>query len=227
MKENIIIYHGSKNRIEKPIYGAGNRHNDYGLGFYCTEEKYLANEWAVEKNRDGYCNAYSLELVGLSLLDLSDPQYNVLNWLTVLLQNRTFDIQTGFAKEAKKYLSEHFMIPYEEYDVIKGYRADDSYFSFAQDFLNNAISINQLSEALHLGRLGTQIVLKSKSAFERILFCESSVALWEEWYPKKEMRDQRARKCYFEEREKPWKKGEIYMMQILEEEVTPDDTRIR
>ena len=33
----------------------------------------------------------------------------------------------------------------KNYDVIIGYRADDSYFAFAQDFLNNAISLNTLN----------------------------------------------------------------------------------
>ncbi|MBQ2640754.1 MAG: DUF3990 domain-containing protein, partial [Lachnospiraceae bacterium] len=32
------IYHGSVKIIEKPQYGAGRRDNDYGLGFYCTED---------------------------------------------------------------------------------------------------------------------------------------------------------------------------------------------
>lgn len=37
----------------------------------------------------------------------------------------------------------------------------DSYFSFAEDFLNNAISVSKLSKAMKLGNLGEQIVLKS------------------------------------------------------------------
>ena len=41
------IYHGSINIIEKPIYGYGSPYNDYGLGFYCTQEKEKAMEWAV------------------------------------------------------------------------------------------------------------------------------------------------------------------------------------
>ena len=49
-----------------------------------------------------------------------------------------------------------------EYDVIIGYRADDSYFSFAKDFINNTISVEQLAEAMRLGELGIQIVLKSE-----------------------------------------------------------------
>ncbi len=35
---NITLYHGSKKIIEKSIYGVGNKRNDYGLGFYCTQD---------------------------------------------------------------------------------------------------------------------------------------------------------------------------------------------
>ena len=42
-----------------------------------------------------------------------------------------------------------------------GYRADDSYFSFASDFINGAISYRQLCNAMCLGKLGQQFVLKS------------------------------------------------------------------
>ena len=42
----MIIYHGSKNIITKPEFGKGNIANDYGLGFYCTENIELAKEWA-------------------------------------------------------------------------------------------------------------------------------------------------------------------------------------
>ncbi len=42
--------------IEKPVFGAGNRANDYGLGFYCTENADLAMEWAVRRDHDGWAN---------------------------------------------------------------------------------------------------------------------------------------------------------------------------
>ena len=69
---------------------------------------------------------------------------------------------------AKEFLIKNYHIDVGNYDVIKGYRADDSYFRFAEDFLNNTISIQKLEEAMYLGKLGEQIVLKSPRAFERI-----------------------------------------------------------
>lgn len=227
MNKMKTIYHGSKNIIRHPVFGAGNPHNDYGLGFYCTEDEDLAKEWAVSRERDGYANQYCLDMQGLSLLDLTLPEYSVLTWITILLQNRVFDIQSDFGDEAKHYLTAHFLLEYERYDILIGYRADDSYFSYAQDFLNNMISIKQLTSAMYLGNLGQQIVLKSKRAFDKIHFEKEIPASYRTWYPKKEARDQKARSEYFNHRNEAWHKGEIYMMQVLEEEMMPDDIRLR
>ena len=71
MSEKIILYHGSKNIIEKPIFHGGKETNDYGYGFYCTENIELANEWACPDDNDGYTNEYELDLSDLQVLDRS------------------------------------------------------------------------------------------------------------------------------------------------------------
>jgi hypothetical protein len=75
----------------------------------------------------------------LEILNLSNTKYSILNWLAVLVNNRTFRIRSQIAVQAKEYLLNHFLLDISEFDVIIGYRADDSYFSFALDFLNNTI----------------------------------------------------------------------------------------
>lgn len=227
MDDSITIYHGSSKILKKPKYGVGNPHNDYGLGFYCTKSLELAKEWAVSGTRDGYANEYQLDMSGLRLLDLCSDEYHILHWLTILLQNRVFDIQSDFGEEARRYLIYNFDVEYQNYDIIMGYRADDSYFSFAQDFLNNAISLKQLSRAMYLGELGVQIVLKSQKAFDQLTFQEAEIAKAMLWQPKKMERDRKARRDYFLNRNEPWKRGEIYMLQILEEEMKADDARLR
>ena len=52
------VYHGSTKIINKPIYGYGKKYNDYGLGFYMTEDKEMAKEWSCEYNIDGFVNSY-------------------------------------------------------------------------------------------------------------------------------------------------------------------------
>ena len=220
------LYHGSDKIIEKPVFGGGKPYNDYGPGFYCTEDYELAGEWAVSFERDGYINTYSIDLRGLSILDLNSPDYCILDWLEILLENRRFDIQSDFGMEASEYLKKNFHTDHLNCDLIKGYRADDSYFSFAQDFLNNTISLSTLERAMKLGNLGEQIVLKSKKSFTRIVYEESSGAGAMKYFPKKEKRDKNAREDYRSLRGKPWRKGEIYMMQILERELKRDDIRV-
>ena len=171
------IFHGSTNIIEKPTFGMGKKRNDYGLGFYCTENLDLAKEWGVSRDNNGYANIYGIDDDELTILNLNSPEYSVLHWLSILLENRIFDITTPLAKEAKEYLLDNFLPPYKSYDVIIGNRADDSYFSFAQDFINGAISLGQLGNAMKLGGLGNQYVLKSKKAFEKLSYLGNEIGV--------------------------------------------------
>ena len=84
----------------------------------------------------------------MTILDLNAPGYTMLHWLTILLENREFDTSAPLAAEAKEYLMNTFHLDYKSADIIIGYRADDSYFSFASDFINGAISYRQLCNAI-------------------------------------------------------------------------------
>ena len=223
----MILYHGSKDIIEKPIYGQGKKYNDYGLGFYCTDNIELAKEWGTSFERSGYANRYQIDCTELKILDLNDDKYCILHWLAILLSNRDFDTPAGLALEAKEFLKKNFMLDYKEYDIIKGYRADDSYISFAQDFINGTISYRQLNNAMYLGKLGIQYVLKSKEAFNRIVFDGYEEAEYKEWYAKKMKRDKSARREYFDVERNRRQRGDIYITQILDEEMSPDDKRLR
>ena len=205
----MIIYHGSDHIIEKPVYHQGKKHNDYGYGFYCTEHKDMAMEWAVSEDKRGYANCYEIDTHDLTVFNLND--HSILSWLTVLLENRVFQLTSPLAREAYKYLIREFHIDYEKYDVIKGYRADDSYFSFAQDFLNGTISVSQLSQAMKLGELGEQVVIRSKNAFERVVYIDSVEADNLIWYPKRKARDDKARHDYLTTDRMNYIKGDIYI----------------
>ncbi|MBM6884470.1 DUF3990 domain-containing protein [Pseudoflavonifractor phocaeensis] len=113
------------------------------------------------------------------------------------------------------------------HQIIIGYRADDSYFSFAQDFINGTISYRQLNNAMHLGKLGQQFVLKSQKAFDRICFTGYEIADHEEWYAKKMLRDKSARREYFHVERNRRQRGDLYITQIMDEEMTSDDPRLR
>lgn len=211
----IHIYHGSTNIIEKPVYGEGKPYNDYGLGFYCTEHIELAKEWACASNKNGYANHYQLEMDGLTVLNLNEDGYNILNWLTILLENRKFVVADGLPQRAKDYLLKNFAVDYKSYDVIVGYRADDSYFSYASDFVNNTLSLNDLGEAMRLGKLGEQVVLKSQGAFEALTFIEAIGVNRNEYYAKYKLRDEEARNKYRQIANQPLAENETYVIDII------------
>ena len=209
------IYHGSVNLVEKPVFGVGKVHNDYGRGFYCTEHAELAKEWACSADSDGYANHYQLDMSGLSILNLNSPEYNILNWLAILLENRKFNVTEGLPQRAKTYLMENFKVDYKRYDIIIGYRANDSYFSYAGDFVNGTLSLSDLSEAMRLGRLGEQVVLKSRKAFDALTFVEAIRAPREDYFAKYRQRDEEARDKYRQMATKPMAEDETYVIDII------------
>ena len=227
MNGELTLFHGSRMIIKRPEFGKGNRSNDYGLGFYCTESLELAKEWACTEENNGFANAYRFDSTGLDILDLSGEKFSILNWLAVLLENRTFKISNEIALEGKEYLLDKFLPDYRNADVIVGYRADDSYFSFANAFLNNTLSLAQLEKAMYLGKLGEQVVLKSRKAIGRISFVEAVAAEREIYYPKKAARDSEARTSYRTERGGPRASEAIYLLDILRGEWSNDDPRLR
>lgn len=219
----VILYHGSPEIIQTPVFGKGKAYNDYGKGFYCTEHIELAKEWACSENIDGYVNVYEIDMEGLSVLNLLSKEYTILHWLALLMEYRKFRISTPIMKRGAEWLREHFLIDLSSYDVIIGYRADDSYFSFARAFVNNEISFAQLSYAMQLGKLGEQIVLKSPAAFEKVQFVSYEVVDNKEYYVRRKTRDDEARAAFRAEMEKEDVRG-IYMRDIILREVQADDS---
>ncbi len=223
----MIVFHGSDHVVEIPVFHGGKKTNDYGHGFYTTESLELAKEWACAKMSNGFANRYELNVDGLSVLNLNAPEYSILNWLAILTRYRSYWQNGSIAEEAKDYLQQHFFIDPEEYDIIIGYRADDSYFSFAQDFISGTISLRKLSEAMRLGRLGEQIVLKSEKSYKQIRFLDAEFAESEIWYEKKAVRDRDARREYRKNKRSVDDISDIYMLDIMREGMTSGDSRLR
>lgn len=222
------IYHGSPLIIEVPEFGKGNPMNDYGLGFYCTEDIELAKEWACKTPKDGFANKYSIDKTGLDILNLTSGDWHILNWLAILLENRSFEIGNPVAKDAKEYILQTFLPDYKSRDIIIGYRADDSYFSYAKAFLNGGIPLMVLAKAMKLGKLGEQICIRSKVAFSRLQYIDATLAGGQEYYIKRTARDTKAREDYLKLLDLSARdKDSIYILDILRQEWKNDDERLR
>ncbi len=222
----VILYHGSDKIVSKPVFGKGKIYNDYGQGFYCTKNIELAKEWACPTLDDGFSNCYELESDGLRVLDLQSKEFCTLHWLSILIANRRFDMDTPIMRQGAYYLKTHFLPPISEFDVIKGYRADDSYFSFAQAFLSNQISYSQLQNAMKLGKLGEQIVLKSQKAFNQIEFRNYEISEGKKYYALRMSRMDNAKKDYKKSLEDSDISG-IFIRDLILGAVKEDDPRLR
>lgn len=209
-----ILYHGSHEIVQEPKFVLGKEYNDYGQGFYLTEDPGLAGEWAVNSGRDGYVSRYELDMDDLNILYLNSEEYSILHWLALLVDNRRFRISTPVMAGARDWLMDNYLIDLGFYDAVIGYRADDSYFAFAKDFLNNSITLGQLSGAMKLGKLGEQFVIKSRFAFEILEFkgfepIESSL-----FYPRRKARDEIARTEYRKMLEKE-SEDDVYIRDLM------------
>ena len=228
MSKEKIIYHGSHNIIKTPTFGVGSPNNDYGLGFYCTEYIDLAKEWACDQLSGGYANKYSIDMTGLKVLNLNAKEYSIIHWVSVLLKNRKVTLNTDIEREGMYYILDNFPVDTESSDVIIGYRANDSYFSYARDFLSNTITVKRLTQVMRLGNLGNQIVIKSKLAFSRLKFLGYETAPQEIHYPLRKKRDELARNAYLSDR-----KGSILssdsllLVDIIRGGIKPHDPRLQ
>ena len=211
----MILYHGSNIIVNKPLFGYGKPYNDYGQGFYCTEDEELAKEWACSSPTGGFVSVYNLDTKGLNILRLNDR--NILEWLAILIKNRQIRYSSPVEKQIADYIIDKYFLDYSSFDVITGYRADDSYFSFVRAFLSNTISLEQLSDAMKLGNLGMQVFIQSQKAFDNLSFLKSE-PVFNDYYVKRVERNNKAREDYYRLLEKTVT-SQTFARDILKREV--------
>lgn len=228
MKKELTLYHGSQEIVQVPRFGAGKSYNDYGQGFYTTENLELAKEWACPVKNDGYANRYILRLDDLNVMHLTKGDFHILNWLAILLANRKFDIASPIGNSARDFLLARFLPDTSKIDVMVGYRADDSYFSFAEDFVNNTISLRDLNLAMRLGTLGEQVVLLSERALAQIRSTGYEIADYRTYYYRRAERDQNARVSYADRRKNLQQlMDDLFILDIMREDMQNDDARLQ
>ena len=193
--EKITLFHGTPSRIVMPTYGLGEKKHDYGMGFYLTDNLNLAKEWAVCKPNDenGWVHQYELDTDQLKILDFQKK--DVLSWLAELMKHRDASDSKRYRVLSKKFI-EKYGIDTEGYDVIKGWRANASYFYIAKEFVRDNIDIDILEELLSLGGLGIQYCIKTEKAYANLREIESDLLQVEynEFNNKYNQRDIEARK---------------------------------
>lgn len=191
---NIILYHGTPDKEITPIYGGGNDKHDYGRGFYLTENLELAKEWAVcrPNEENGWVHKFELDCSELKILDFEEK--NILSWLAELMKHRDAADSRRYRMLAVKFIGK-YGIDTSGYDVIKGWRANASYFYIAKEFVRDNIDLDILEELLSLGGLGIQYCIKTERAYSKLVELQDELTIVEysEFNHKYNQRDIEAR----------------------------------
>jgi hypothetical protein len=198
MKRTMTIYHGSQTEIKQPQFGFGAVDNDYGQGFYCTENFDSAGEWAVYspnivEPHDGFINEYTFDTDGLQALNLLAEDVD--EWIAMLMKYRGGNYTLAQAALIDRFVEENYRGIDREYDVIIGWRADDKYFRMALDYVL-LHDRDLLRQAVKLADLGEQIFIRTEAAFKNLKYVQTHPALVSQHYEKARRRDIDARDAY-------------------------------
>ena len=173
----MIIYHGSKSIVKEPQFKGSNPNNDYGPAFYMTLDLVSAKSWACRNDWVGVVNKYRIDndsFKKLKVLNLTDrSKYSPLNWVAVLMHFRK--LPQYFVQNNLQILNwlEKYYIDVDEYDVVIGYRADDSYFKFPVGFIDGRLAYEDLETVYLKGDLGIQYVFISERAIKMIKYVKT------------------------------------------------------
>lgn len=99
-----------------------------------------------------------------------------------------------YRESAAKFIARHG-VDVSDYDVIRGWRANASYFYICKSFVRNNIDVAFLGELLRLGSLGIQYFLRTERAFAALVEIETEKESVDaaEWYGRYNRRDRDAR----------------------------------
>ena len=164
----IILYHGTVDSTVSPSYGLGNDKHDYGRGFYLTEDPTLAREWAVcrPNEENGWVHMFELDTTGLHILDFQ--HMDTLCWLAELMKHRDAADSKRYRMLATQFI-EKYGVDTSDCDVIRGWRANASFFYIAREVVRDNIDVEILEELLSLGGLGIQYCIKSAKAYNILM----------------------------------------------------------
>lgn len=102
----------------------------------------------------------------------------VLAWLAELMKHRNAADSKRYRMLAQKFIAK-YGVDTEKYDVIKGWRANASYFYIAKEFVRDNIDMDILEELLSLGGLGIQYCIKSELAYLKLHEVEDDLQIIE------------------------------------------------
>lgn len=163
--DSVEVYHGSYEKIVEPLFGFGKDYNDYGKGFYTTLDIEKAKEWAhTQELISGYVHKIELDISDLSIFNFD--KYPTYVWLTELMSYRVDLIESKNRNDIQTFISKYSVD--KQFDLYLDWRADASFYTILELFIDNTIPYEMIDTYLHYGNQGYQLFLKSQKAFNSI-----------------------------------------------------------
>lgn len=130
----------------------GRPDTDFGRGFYVTEKRFQAWDWAVKRG-GAYPAVIKFEnnLVGLKILDLSCAK-DLSKWKSVVFSNRVL-----------RSINREWMDPCTEYDCVIGPMADGHTDEVAKEAIANKWSEEKFFSELGRITKGQQVAIKTRA----------------------------------------------------------------
>lgn len=222
----MIVYQGSDKIVDQPHILEASKKADFGQGFYCVASENMAAEWSATYSQYGYVNQYEFTPGRLHVVDLCDGNYTILSWLAVVLKYRNLDMKSTLTLERRDYIVENFFPDISSADVIKGLRADNSNFYIARQFLNNAISLSTLQEAMYQPESNAQMVLKTPKALKKVIFLKADPILWHAYFTSAMERDLSLRQDFLIQKARERVSEEIFITDIVKMKWTKDENKL-
>ena len=116
-------------------------------------------------------HSYNFYLEKLNIFDFTEV--GVLAWIVELMKHRKADDSPVYVRDVTKFIA-RYGVDISGYDVVRGWRADASYFFIAQLFVRNQLDVTALDAMLRLGDLGIQYFFQSEASFARLKEDESA-----------------------------------------------------
>jgi len=107
--------------------------------FYLSDDLALAKEWAVcrPNEQNGWIHAFRVTDPGLTMIDFR--QLGVLAWMAELMKHREAGKSRRFNMLSQKFIAK-YGVDSSGYDVIRGWRANASYFYIVTEFVHDEIT---------------------------------------------------------------------------------------
>jgi len=157
----MILYHGSDAKVEKPDLDLSRKSLDFGVGFYTTESRDQAVEFArkvmIRKGQKSQLvNVFDFNLEtarsNLDILQFATPDRL---WLDYVHQNRK-GVYTG-----------------KSYDLVMGPVANDDVYATLIIYEQGILTVEQAIETLKIKKLYNQFVFKTEKALSFLKYSKS------------------------------------------------------